>query len=946
MTTRVIARARVGVPLKATSRSLLRCWLAAAASVAVAADRVTASPWEQAAEAMPVATGSVTSTAGSAFDAPEGFAVERLFVVPRDELGSWVALAADDRGRLIACDQEGRGLVRITPAPLDRSEPTRVERIELTLKTADSTGGPRTPVSLSAQGLVWAFGGLYAVVNGGPASGLYRITDADGDDRLDTVEKLRALDGAGEHGPHAVMPDPRGERLFIVCGNHTRAPIAIDEKTPPQTDGGIRADQRRMALAGDGRSRVPVAWDEDLLIERMWDANGHAVGVLAPGGFVVSTDPEGRGWELWSAGYRNPYDMAFNADGELFVYDADMEWDLGTPWYRPTRVNHATSGSELGWRSGSGKWPAAYPDSLPPLLDIGPGSPVGVAFGYGARFPERYQRALYLCDWTFGTIHAVHLQPEGSSYRATRETFLARAPLPLTDIVVAADGALYFTVGGRGAQSELYRVTYAGDQSTDPIDPRDPTQAAARGTRRALEEFHRPVDDPAVAVAAALPALADGDRFVRYAARVALEHQPRSLWQEAALAHDDPRARIHGAIAVSRQADPSDQPAVLSALDGIEFDGLEPAARIDLVRAYQLAIIRLGEPAAESRARIAARFAPYFPAVDFDLDRELASLLVAVRAPGIVSTLTGLLAGPASPERTAGVDAAEAHELRSLAARNAHFGEAVRESLERPADLRQVHYAYVLRTVREPELWTSADRRAYFAWFPRAATWGGGHSYRKFLDAIEETALTGLSDTERMALEATGVRKPWVPPPLPAPEGPGRVWTTAEVLELLGRAGRDGLAQGRDFERGRQAFAAARCVVCHRYGGDGGATGPDLTQSGGRFSPADVVEAIVEPSRVVSDQYRSSIVQTADGRVITGRIVAESPQTLTLVVDPENATRVVEVSRSEIEAIAASPVSPMPAGLLDGLNEREVLDLVAYLLARNDPGDARFRDGE
>ena len=62
--------------------------------------------------------------------------------------------------------------------------------------------------------------------------------------------------------------------------------------------------------------------------------------------------------------------MAFNADGELFVYDADMEWDFGSPWYRPTRVNHATSGSELGWRSGSGKWPACYPDSLPALIDI------------------------------------------------------------------------------------------------------------------------------------------------------------------------------------------------------------------------------------------------------------------------------------------------------------------------------------------------------------------------------------------------------------------------------------------------------------------------------------------------------------------------------------------------------------------------------------------------
>lgn len=115
----------------------------------------------------------------------------------------------------------------------------------------------------------------------------------------------------------------------------------------------------------------------------MWDASGHAVGILAPGGFVVSTDPDGKSWDVWTAGYRNAYDIAFNADGDLFVYDSDMEWDFGTPWYKPTRVNHATSGSELGWRSGSGNWPARFPDCLPALVDIGPGSPVGVAFGYG-----------------------------------------------------------------------------------------------------------------------------------------------------------------------------------------------------------------------------------------------------------------------------------------------------------------------------------------------------------------------------------------------------------------------------------------------------------------------------------------------------------------------------------------------------------------------------------
>ena len=139
---------------------------------------------------------------------------------------------------------------------------------------------------------------------------------------------------------------------------------------------------------------------------------------------------------------------------------------MGSPWYRPTRVCHVTSGSEFGWRSGTGKWPTYFPDSLPPALDVGPGSPTGVVFGTGARFPEKYQRALYILDWTFGTIYAVHLKPRGASYTATMEEFVSGTPLPVTDMVVGPDRAMYFTVGGRRAQSSLYRVTYQGALST------------------------------------------------------------------------------------------------------------------------------------------------------------------------------------------------------------------------------------------------------------------------------------------------------------------------------------------------------------------------------------------------------------------------------------------------------------------------------------------------
>jgi hypothetical protein len=341
------------------------------------------------------------------FEIAAGFHVDKLFTVPKDELGSWVCIAFDGKGRLLASDQGDKGLCRITlPSIASTNEgdsataeaETIVERLDFSQCEIQPT---------SAQGMLWAFDSLYLSINGGPGSGLYRARDTDGDDVFDECVRLKALRGGGEHGPHALRLSPDGKRIYLICGNHTDPPF-----TPGQ-------EQQHT----DYTSRIRTNWGEDLLLPRMWDANGHARGKLAPGGWIASTDPDGKSWDIFSIGYRNPYDMAFNADGELFAYDADMEWDVGLPWYRPTRVVHATSGSEFGWRSGSGKWPAYYVDSLPPIVNIGPGSPVGVEFGYGLKFPEEYQRALFICDWTFGTMYSIHLLPFGSSYHATRREF-------------------------------------------------------------------------------------------------------------------------------------------------------------------------------------------------------------------------------------------------------------------------------------------------------------------------------------------------------------------------------------------------------------------------------------------------------------------------------------------------------------------------------------------
>src|SRR5262249_33160570 len=137
-------------------------------------------------------------------------------------------------------------------------------------------------------------------------------------------------------------------------------------------------------------------------------------------------------------------------------------------------------------------------------------SPTGMTFGYGAKFPAKYQDALFMCDWSYGKLYALHLKPDGASYRGACEEFLSGTPLPLTDIVISPkDGAMYFTVGGRKTVSGLYRVSYVGAESTAPTTG-DSAGAEARAERKKLESYYLKKDPGAID--AAWPYLGHTDR--------------------------------------------------------------------------------------------------------------------------------------------------------------------------------------------------------------------------------------------------------------------------------------------------------------------------------------------------------------------------------------------------------------------------------------------------
>ena len=816
--------------------------------------------------------GTPDVSGGAAIKTAKDFAIELLYTVPRETQGSWVAMCLDPKGRLIVSDQNG-ALYRVT-LPSSPGESVRTEKVELDIG--------------HAHGLLWAFDRLYVAVNeGSRPHGVYAVRDTDGDDRLDRVELLREVRAGGEHGLHSLVLSPDGKSIHVVIGNQS-------------------------SLTEMASSRVPRVWSEDDLLPRL--PTGFMDDSRAPQGYIARMDPDGKTWELIAMGFRNPFDAAFNTAGELFTYDADMEWDIGVPWYRPTRVNHVISGAEFGFRNGNGKWSEACLDSFGAVVDIGPGSPTGVAFGYGARFPAKYQEAFYIADWSFGKLRAVHLRPEGSSYAAEVEDFIGGQPFPITDFVVSPkDGAMYIAVGGRGAQSALYRVTYTGSESTAPAAP-DGRLQDRRDLRRKLEAFHGR-RDPA-ALETVWPYLGDADRAIRHAARVALEWQDPAEWRSRALAEKDARkavaalvalARVSGLDAVHRKSDsPPQDPAlrgdVLRALGGIGWDGLGPADRVDILRAYSLAFTRLGRPDDEARLGVIARLDPLFPSRSREQNALLARLLIHLEAPGAAAKIVA----------------------------------ALREA---PTQEEQIEYAVALRVLKSG--WTPQLREEYFRWFVKAQAYRGGNTFASSLRRAKEGAVALLSADEKRALQPIIDARSEVRSPLELLSSRRKVreWTVDELLPVAER----GMKGGRDFERGRKLYGEVACSSCHRFANDGGSVGPDLSAVAGRFGLRDLLEAIVLPSKTISDQYEAVVILKKSGEVVTGRIANLSGSNVNVVENMLDPGAMTNVRRADIASIETSQVSPMPEGLLDTLGEEEVEDLIAYLLSRGDPESEAYR---
>ena len=158
---------------------------------------------------------------------------------------------------------------------------------------------------------------------------------------------------------------------------------------------------------------------------------------------------------------------------------------------------------------------------------------------------------------------------------------------------------------------------------------------------------------------------------------------------------------------------------------------------------------------------------------------------------------------------------------------------------------------------------------------------------------------------------------------LPA-ESEKNQWTYQELLSHLSSA----QAESANARRGLAAFEKAQCAKCHRCGDYGESVGPDLSTVAQRFQRKEILESILFPSHVISDQYVSYSLSLKSGKVVTGMVGSGGDDMLTVL---QSNGEKITVKKDDVEEQARSKVSAMPEGLLNQLTLDEIADLFRFL---------------
>jgi putative heme-binding domain-containing protein len=469
------------------------------------------------------------------------------------------------------------------------------------------------------------------------------------------------------------------------------------------------------------------------------------------------------------------------------------------------------------------------------------------------------------------------------------------------------------------------------------------------------------------------------DPYARFAARLFLEDYPSKEWQTFALAETDADMALSAIIALTRVGGKETQADLLNALKRFPLASLDDNLKLLKLRVLELSFARQGRPSEERVKAVMEELLAHYPvppipanaatparnpaagapvdAPAWRLNRELCALLTWLSNPELGELNADLVAHDAAQARSRGALAPSSDNTGAVAPRLLgpvpNPGAAIfpgrkpapfqtelgRQVIEKtlalmdaaPSQEEQIWYALCLRWAHG---WTPEQRVRYFRWFhEKAARYTGGNSFAKFVEAIRADAASRVPEADRAALAE------WMHPiatPRPAalkPRAFVKAWTLPELEAAL-----DKLKDRQpDLARGKDLYTQAQCAQCHLFRDAGGNVGPDLTAVAQRFGRHDVLEAMTDPNKVVSDQYAMVTLTVLDGKggtsEVNGLVKEETSATITLLTDPL-AGKTSNLYKNVIVKREKAAVSTMPPGLLFTLTAEEVADLAAFLGAK------------
>jgi putative heme-binding domain-containing protein len=418
---------------------------------------------------------------------------------------------------------------------------------------------------------------------------------------------------------------------------------------------------------------------------------------------------------------------------------------------------------------------------------------------------------------------------------------------------------------------------------------------------------------------------------------MALEHQPLSLWKEKALNEKNPVSSINALLGLIRSTDKKDKALIINSLYELKDASLTSSQQLDLLRVYELVFARFGMPNAGQKKALMAMFDAQYPSNSNELNRALSKVLVFLEAPSVLPKTLALM------DKKEEVNLSEGLAISSeeLILRNPQYGLDIAKMLEKMPVPQQTYLAMMLSKAKKG--WTPEMREKYFSWYRKAFSYRGGNSYIGFLDKARNIALKNISKGKRAYFdELSGgdlltdsgndlERSDY-------PKGPGKNYQLKDMDTLFAAE-----LKNRSFKKGKSMYIATTCIRCHAIKGEGGNVGPDLTQIGTRFSTKDIMEAILLPSKTISDQYATTEFQLKNGKSMVGKLTNEDDEHYYIAQNPYVPDILVKVSKKNVVSKNYSAVSSMLPGLVNPLNAEELRDLMAYLKSGGDENHPMFK---